>query len=147
MKHTMRLLNLLAVTALAAASAGAVLADSDEHEAGYASSDGYQADWNDRGGRAHRERRHAQTIAPWHGGAYAYRPRWRVTNVSYDANGKLSEIQHVVPLYDMDIFGNVTSRFSSNGLHIVRVDAVFNRRDAQMPTPHYHFTQHISGAN
>lgn len=146
MKPTMRLLSLLAVTALAGANAGVALADDDGHERGYASGDGYQADWNDRGGRDRRERHHERGITRGQGDARTYGARWRVTNVAYDADGKLSAIQSVVPLYDMGIFGDVTSRFADNGLHIVRVDAVYNRPDAQMPTPHYHFTQHISGA-
>jgi hypothetical protein len=147
MKRTTTLLNLLAVTALAAASATAALADSDGRDAGYASGEGYRANRDDPGGGEHRKRHHERSVVRGRGDAHAYRARWRVINVTYDANGKLSEIQHVVPLYDMGIFGNVTGRLSGNGLRIVRVDAAFNRPDAQMPTLHYHFTQYISGAN
>ena len=66
---------------------------------------------------------------------------WRVTDALYDHTGRLSMLQHTVPLHDMAIFGRITSGIVENGLKLDRVDAVFNEADSATPVPHYHFTQ------
>jgi hypothetical protein len=66
---------------------------------------------------------------------------WRVTDAVYDHTGRLSMLQHTVPLHDMAIFGRVTSGIVENGLKLDHVDAVFNEADSATPVPHYHFTQ------
>lgn len=66
---------------------------------------------------------------------------WQVTNAVYDHTGRLSLLQHIVPLHDMSTFGSVTGGIVENGFTLDRVDAVFNEADAATPEPHYHFTQ------
>jgi hypothetical protein len=66
---------------------------------------------------------------------------WIVTDAVYDHTGRLSMLQHTVPLHDMAIFGRITSGIVENGLKLDRVDAVFNEADSATPVPHYHFTQ------
>lgn len=71
----------------------------------------------------------------------AYLVHWQVTGAVYDHTGRLSQLQHTVPLHDMAVFGRVTSGIVENGLTLDRVDAVFNEADAVTPEAHYHFTQ------
>jgi len=66
---------------------------------------------------------------------------WKVTDAVYDHTGRLSMLQHVVPMHDMAVFGRVTNGIIENGLKIDRVDAVFNEADVVSPEQHYHFTQ------
>lgn len=66
---------------------------------------------------------------------------WQVTGAVYDHTGRLSLLQHTVPLHDMAVFGRVTSGIVENGLTLDRVDAVYNEADAATPEAHYHFTQ------
>lgn len=66
---------------------------------------------------------------------------WQVTGAVYDHTGRLSLLQHTVPLHDMAVFGRVTSGIVENGLTLDRVDAVYNDADAVTPEAHYHFTQ------
>jgi hypothetical protein len=73
--------------------------------------------------------------------AQASNSHWRVTDALYDHTGRLSMLQHTVPLHDMAIFGRITSGIVENGLKLDRVDAVFNEADSATPVPHYHFTQ------
>lgn len=74
---------------------------------------------------------------------YGVEPRdhWKVTAADYDPSGRLTMLQHVVPLHDMAVFGSVTTGIVANGLQLERVNAVFNAPDADVREPHYHFTQ------
>lgn len=139
MKRTRRLLGLTILAVSAGAAGGVALADSDAHERAYESGAPHERQYRDEG-----HSNHAQEGRPRSVSAHA---RWHVTSAVFDRNGRLSTLQHMVPVSDMAVFGSVTTGFVANGLAIDRVDAVFNEADAQMGEPHYHFTQTFLASN
>jgi hypothetical protein len=136
MKYSRTLTRFLIMTAFATAGGEIAYASSDEHEFGAR----HETD-EDPAIRPDRDeqRMDLSQIEPVR--AQDSNSHWRVTDAVYDPNGRLSILQHTVPLHDMAIFGRVTSGIVENGLKLDRVDAVFNEADSATPVPHYHFTQ------
>ena len=136
MKYSRTLTLFLIMTAFATAGGEIAYASSDEHEIGARhETDEHAAIRPDR----NEPRMDLSQIEPMR--AQDSNSHWRVTDAVYDPNGRLSILQHTVPLHDMAIFGRLTSGIVENGLKLDRVDAVFNEADSATPVPHYHFTQ------
>lgn len=121
---------LLLIMAGFAGSGGPAFAESDDDDSS--------------GGRYETERDAVTSRVAQSGVAAAHTANlahWQVTGAVYDHTGRLSLLQHTVPLHDMAVFGRVTSGIVENGLTLDRVDAVYNEADAATPEAHYHFTQ------
>lgn len=134
-----KLLGLTIFAVSAGAAGGIALADSDARERAYDSRAPHERQYRD-------EERSGRTQDVGQRGSSS-QARWHVTRAVVDQNGKLTTLQHMVPVNDMAVFGRVTEGFVANGLKIDRVDAVFNVADAQMSEPHYHFTQTFVASN
>jgi len=136
MNDTLTLTLFLIMTALATAGGGIAYADSDEYKSGAR----YETD-DDAVFGPGRDPQRVDLSQTESMRAQDSSSHWRVTDALYDHTGRLSMLQHTVPLHDMAIFGQATSGIVGNGLKLDRVDAVFNEADSATPVPHYHFTQ------
>ena len=136
MKNSSTITLVLVMAGFAAANTGTAFAKSDERE----SSTGYEAERDaDAGTRPDQQR--ANLLRDEYASGSDGLLHWKVTDAVYDHTGKLSMLQHIVPMHDMAVFGRVTNGIIENGLKIDRVDAVFNEADTVTSEPHYHFTQ------
>jgi len=136
MNHSRTLTLFLIMTAFATAGGGIAYADSDEYKSGAR----YETD-DDAATGFGRDQQRMDLSQMESMRAQDSSSHWRVTDALFDHTGRLSMLQHTVPLHDMAIFGRVTSGIVENGLTLDRVDAVFNEADSATPVPHYHFTQ------
>ena len=143
MKRSEKYLALAVMAGIASANIGTAFADADEYErtSDYGTADTLKRGDSDRGFAG---RRGGYALLKQYG--VDSRDHWKVTDAVYDDQGRLSMLQHVVPLHDMAVFGSVTTGIVANDLKLERVDAVFNAPDSDVREPHYHFTQRFQAS-
>jgi hypothetical protein len=155
MKRSSKLIGLAIVGAVAAASGTAALADSKRHEHRYEQSKRYEMHQRDRDQRRdgdarsmERKERIERREREQERDRDSRRDRthWRVSSASYDGQGRLTGLQHLVPLHDMVVFARISQGLAANGLQMQWGKAVYHTGDAQVHEPHVHYTQRFSVA-
>ncbi len=140
MQKPNKLFVLVVMASFTAASGATVFAESSEQKHKYESGMRYEMEGK-AAVRSDSDQQQRSSVLNNERKGQVNTSHWKVTDAVSDHTGRLTMLQHIVPLHDMAVFGSVTNNIIANGLNIERVDAVFNESDTETQGPHYHFTQ------